>query len=315
MTLGVKSLALVAAIAIGVAILEGVTYRIWVADYEARRQRTGDRASKIINALREQDRVYVRHTCLRWIFGDLGLAIFSDPDDIEPLLMDETTRFLWGEYEGEVKLVSPAVSPDTLPTTGSNLIVLANTKQGLYLRAFDEQGRCVLDAPGSSLTPLAPELTKLGKQLEGLWPPHVLTRDEEKDIYYAAREVAHRSRFHPDVPGRRLGPALARRVGKAILEDTSFEEADDFVPDGGFRKGFRVWRRGEHIDVWYVEGDSGHFDLFAVVTDWKGRVVHPIQHEHCVDSESLLPFLRELEAAKPTRTIRPEEVAPIPREG
>jgi hypothetical protein len=79
---------------------------------------------------------------------------------------------------------------------------------------------------------------------------------------------------HPFVPaGREFGKEYADRLGRALLrpEQYGFLNADD---DPVPRVGFRFWRGRESIDVLVDRSGSLHQDVWAIVRDGSGSVIH-----------------------------------------
>jgi hypothetical protein len=120
-----------------------------------------------------------------------------------------------------------------------------------------------------------------------------ILRDPEK--IELLRLVAARKVGIPEVTGveRTLGREFAERLGDVLLRHVDFQGYTD-LPDYP-SKGFRVWRRGEHLDVFYQRGGDWHLDLQAVVTDWKGVVVSDSGYWQCVSHESLGGLMDEIE--------------------
>jgi hypothetical protein len=79
--------------------------------------------------------------------------------------------------------------PKDIPTKGKNLIVVAGMNQGLHFRIFDEHGKQAVDTKGEGLKAQAEPIQQLTKQLEGLWPPHELSRIESDQVITAVTTI------------------------------------------------------------------------------------------------------------------------------
>jgi hypothetical protein len=77
-----------------------------------------------------------------------------------------------------------------IPTEGKMLIIVATVKGVLHFRIFDADGKAVVDTDETRLAGLARQIEHLRKQLEGLWPPHVLTWYEKSRVNTAVTWIA-----------------------------------------------------------------------------------------------------------------------------
>ena len=79
-------------------------------------------------------------------------------------------------YHGyDLRLMPPVNDVNGIPTGGKNLIIVAAVNRVLHFRIFDGDGKVVVDTDEKRLTEQARLIKSLGKQLEILWPSHVLT--------------------------------------------------------------------------------------------------------------------------------------------
>ena len=69
-----------------------------------------------------------------------------------------------------------------IPTWGVNQVIAANVKGVLHFRIFDAEGKRVVDTDETSLPTQAGPIAELRKQLENLWPSHVLIGPEKNRI-------------------------------------------------------------------------------------------------------------------------------------
>lgn len=94
---------------------------------------------------------------------------------------------------GDLQMITVS-SPRDIPTTGKNLILVAKANNLLHFRIFDETGNLVVDTNETKMTlpAHAPVLADLKKQLESVWPPHKIAKNEkEKVITTVASLVGH----------------------------------------------------------------------------------------------------------------------------
>ncbi len=78
----------------------------------------------------------------------------------------------------DLRLMSAVNDVNGIPTEGKNLIIVADVNRVLHFRIFDGDGKVVVDTDEKRLTEQARPIEDLRKQLESLWPPHVLTTSE-----------------------------------------------------------------------------------------------------------------------------------------
>ena len=76
-----------------------------------------------------------------------------------------------------------------MPTSGANLVIVANVKGVLYLRIFNADGKVVLDTDQTRLTMQAGPIEALKRQLDSSRPPHELTRSEKYKIVTALTSI------------------------------------------------------------------------------------------------------------------------------
>ena len=79
----------------------------------------------------------------------------------------------------DLKLLSALKDASGLPTSGTNLVVVALVNDLLHFRMFGADGKQFVDTDESGLLAQAEPLEALRRQLVGLWPPHELTAGEK----------------------------------------------------------------------------------------------------------------------------------------
>src|SRR4051812_48075694 len=89
----------------------------------------------------------------------------------------------------DLRLMSSVPDVSGIPREGRNLVVVAAVGEELHFRIFDGDGQQIVDTDARSLTGQAQQIADLNIQLQDLWPPHELTRDEKDGVIRAARSV------------------------------------------------------------------------------------------------------------------------------
>jgi exosortase len=79
----------------------------------------------------------------------------------------------------DVRLLYSVKSVNEIPQGGRSKIIVAVVDHLLHFRIIGSEGLSVVDTDETRLQEKAPRIAHLRKQLDGLWPPHVLT-DAEK---------------------------------------------------------------------------------------------------------------------------------------
>ena len=81
-----------------------------------------------------------------------------------------------------------------IPTSGTNLVIVADVKNVLYFRLFDTDGEVVVDTNETRLTTQTGLITDLRRQLDSLRPPHKLTRSEKDRVVTAVTSIVGHTR-------------------------------------------------------------------------------------------------------------------------
>ncbi len=93
-------------------------------------------------------------------------------------------------YNGyDLRLLPPANDPDGIPPTGKNLIVVVAVNHVLHFRIFDGAGKILVDTDETKLMDKAAQIKELRNQLQGLWPPHELTRREKGPVITTVESI------------------------------------------------------------------------------------------------------------------------------
>ena len=140
----------------------------------------------------------------------------------------------------------PSVSGESgVPTAGKSLVVVADVGHVLHFRIFDADGNAVVDIDERRLPERAAQFLILKKRLEGLRPPHELTRGEKDEVIAGVAAIVYRTADLRAVAAKSLG--IVAEVGKldappprlvACLDDesdqvrTAAARGPDLVPAG-----------------------------------------------------------------------------------
>jgi hypothetical protein len=89
----------------------------------------------------------------------------------------------------DLRLMSSLKDVSGIPTEGKNLIIVAAVNNVLHFHIFDGDGKVVVDTDEKRLTGQARQIEDLRKQLESLWPPHVLTRSDKDRVISAVTSI------------------------------------------------------------------------------------------------------------------------------
>ena len=84
----------------------------------------------------------------------------------------------------DLRLISSTNESSRIPQAGKSLVVIAVLKSALHFRIFDDRGKAVVNTDEQRLPREVQMFASkmLRKQLQGLWPPHELTRGEKDRI-------------------------------------------------------------------------------------------------------------------------------------
>ena len=95
----------------------------------------------------------------------------------------------------DLLLMSSVPRANDIPTKGNHLVIVAAVGDVLNFRIFDREGEKVIDTDEKGLLGQAPRIKDLRKQLEDLWPPSGLSRDEKDRVVSAVRSITQDRRF------------------------------------------------------------------------------------------------------------------------
>jgi len=91
----------------------------------------------------------------------------------------------------DLRLMSSMDDVSGMPTTGTNLFVVANVKGVLCFRIFDTKGKVDVDTDEKSLAKQAQPIADLKRQLSNLWPPHELISSEKQKVIAAVSSIVN----------------------------------------------------------------------------------------------------------------------------
>jgi hypothetical protein len=89
----------------------------------------------------------------------------------------------------DLRLISSLSDVSGIPTEGNSLVVVAAVGEMLHFRIFDGDGKKVADTDEKGLTGRTRQIENLMRQLQGLWPPHELTRGEKDQVNSAVTSI------------------------------------------------------------------------------------------------------------------------------
>src|SRR5208337_1017386 len=91
----------------------------------------------------------------------------------------------------DLRLMSSMDDVSGMPTTGTNLFVVANVKGVLCFRIFDTKGKVDVDTDEKNLAKQAQPIADLKRQLSNLWPPHELISSEKQNVIAAVSSIVN----------------------------------------------------------------------------------------------------------------------------
>jgi phosphate transport system permease protein len=159
------------------------------------------------------------------LFGAACLVATSTGVVVLALLLGAVvSTFSRGTKGADLQLISSARDAGGLPSKGKDLIILAAFPKGLHVRIFNARGKKVEDSGEAKWKEKAEPIADLKEQLDGLWPPHELTRlEKDRAVAAVTSVVGHAEMRH--------------RSGVELLGDLtrSMQESDPRL--AGFRAG------------------------------------------------------------------------------
>ena len=114
----------------------------------------------------------------------------------------------------DLRLMYSESDVSSIPTSGTNLVIVANVKDVLYFRIFDADGKVVVDTDETRLTTQAGPIADLKRQLDSVRPPHELTRSEKDRVIAKVASIVGHTRSQQQNPevDVELGIRCARRM-------------------------------------------------------------------------------------------------------
>jgi multidrug efflux pump len=133
--------------------------------------------------------------------GGFKLMI-EDRGDFDPKKLQEATESVLAaerEQGFDLQLISERSGAGRifLPKEGKDLIIVAAVNQVLHFRIFDGEGNVVVDTGEKSLPAQARQIKELREQLQGLWPPYELTRNDKERVIPAVTSIVGHTRKQP----------------------------------------------------------------------------------------------------------------------
>jgi hypothetical protein len=106
----------------------------------------------------------------------------------------------------DLRLMSSLNDVGGIPTVGSSLIIIAVVDHVLYFRIFDDDGTMDVNAHEKWMTGQARQIEYLRKQLESLWPPHELTKNEKVRVIATVTSIFGGTLLHKLIRFARKSP-------------------------------------------------------------------------------------------------------------
>jgi hypothetical protein len=106
----------------------------------------------------------------------------------------------------DLLLMSSVNDVGGIPTVGKSLIIVAAVDHVLHFRIFEDDGTVFLNADEKLLMGQARQIEDLRKQLESMWPPHELTKNEKARFIAAVRSIFGRTLLHKLIRFTRKSP-------------------------------------------------------------------------------------------------------------
>jgi len=116
-------------------------------------------------------------------------ALCQQAEEALALLLNESSPIVGCD----LRLMSSATDATGIPQTGKSLIVVADVDHVLQFRIFNGDGKVIVDTDEKRLREPTLQIERLRKRLEGLWPPHELTKSEKDEVVTAVRSVVDRT--------------------------------------------------------------------------------------------------------------------------
>jgi len=111
---------------------------------------------------------------------------------LHPLMLMLIFTFFFGRMVSvgfDLRLMSSESDVSRIPTSGQNLVIVADVKGVLHFHIFDADGKIVVDTDATRLTTKAGPIADLKKQLDNLRSPHDLTRAEKDQVIAAVTSI------------------------------------------------------------------------------------------------------------------------------
>ncbi len=172
----------------------------------------------------------------------LRLASAPIPSDLE-LLGDQKLPGY------DILLLTSSSDVAKFSMSAKSLIILADVGGVLQFSIFDEGGNMILGTEEKWLKDQAGPIKALRKQVAGLWPPHVLVKDQTKDektpiIQAIIRIVAPTLQLKVDPPGIGCSIVKLKFTRDPKVPEQSSLTVEDFFTPSGTRRPERSRSRG-----------------------------------------------------------------------
>jgi hypothetical protein len=160
----------------------------------------------------------------------------------------------------DVQLLAPVNSTANLPTTGTDLLVLAEVSHILHFLAFDTHGQKFLDIDEKTFVTQTPQIAALRALIKPLMPPHTLSNQEKSTIIGSVTALAYHA---PPLRLASVVKAIETVLTSEVLDlaDPRFEIPINSQPPKGPRQIPPPDLPGppaklDHLDLDSIEGDD-----------------------------------------------------------
>jgi NADH:ubiquinone oxidoreductase subunit F (NADH-binding)/NADH:ubiquinone oxidoreductase subunit E/NAD-dependent dihydropyrimidine dehydrogenase PreA subunit len=123
---------------------------------------------------------------------DLGDILFDADGATIPratTIYDAAVELVESQLRCDLRLMSAVKHVGDIPTEGKDLFIVADVDTLLHFRIFDSDGKIVVDIDEKRLTSQSAQMDDVRKRLVGLWPPHVPTSSDKRQIVTAVASI------------------------------------------------------------------------------------------------------------------------------
>jgi hypothetical protein len=156
-----------------------------------------------------------------------GAVKFTSPQEAAALMVQWLAPMPTGlpNLSGfDAQLMAPVGAASEIPKTGKKLVIVADVKNVLHVRIFDDAGTIAVNTDEMKLPAQAALIADLKGQLKGLWPPYKLKQEENRRIVTAVGPIVSPTRF-ADLLASGLPHLLSAQQLQTLLAELRWDEA------------------------------------------------------------------------------------------